>query len=468
MSEYRPKLGMQNPAKETPLSFLQGLLGKLMFRSSSDSKFQQLTGLSLGTAVEIRKVQSSLRDNWAVSAKTSMRVHKDGAKRWADAARQSVSVRMQDRLAQVRSAKASQASQAPMLNEEVLGLDDIYTAPITGLFTESQEPQPVRLDAQHTTLSKHVRGADSNSFTVSVSDSSHAVSPSEKPCEETEPFLYEHCFDASIRQQARQKGDKASSQKSKQASAQDKSVFERNKSIPAQKKQTFAQNPPASAQGMKSYACDQSILAQEILALAQSTPAHILLQGLISRADMLAAFGAKVSEALSIYPPPSGPVTEIMTTFEPAQPETVKPKGKLSQELLAPPPLASEATSGIRMSDYDENVAADWFGMTEGMAEPHYVSRYSRSQESLDIFMPGERPFPSAQADPLRNSGPSPARNIPRLSIREQLQLDRDLKEDLSSLEYIGRNNRIISDSLSNLVDQYFQKSDLEDEAASY
>jgi hypothetical protein len=379
------------------------------------SKFQQVTGITLDSAVALRKVQGALRDNWSSATDSPIRLHQGALKRWSGA-RPTIQTLSLQMLA--LAAKAAQGALANHSGDEILGLDDIYTAPITGLFLDDKDALPttpagkMMYSAETGTpiSGKHPHRAPrahlSEIPVVLDAEVLELEPPPIKPVSQGGKAPYDGTFDANIRQQ----------------------VQKRSKDM-------------RDVQGRRS-------------------------TGKTSRD---AGRGNKALP-LSAYEPPSGPSIPI----EPS-PKAPKPKPPLSPELrkpmpakaqippaaLTPSPRTADSYTAL-MSPEDEELVADWFGMTEGVAEPKYRSRYLRDENSSDMLMAGERRLEAAKKQYLA------ANQQRRISIGEQLQLDRELADDLSSMDYIARNNRILNESLTSLVDRYFQKSAMEDESSYY
>jgi hypothetical protein len=64
--------------------------------------------------------------------------------------------------------------------------------------------------------------------------------------------------------------------------------------------------------------------------------------------------------------------------------------------------------------------------------------------------------MPSSSPAPLSTAKPEP------------LRLDHELEEDLNGFDYMLQNNRILSKSISNLVDNYFRNASQEEEPHLY
>ncbi len=146
-------LGGSYGSGATPRSFWKAALG-LQTEARPVNKFQELTGLTVSTAVQIRKVQTALRDNWSSATARPLAFHQGEAKRWVTAQPVVKTISHPERLtaaqliersanratvamSPVASLRKTQSSQAPLQHEEILGLDDLFTAPITSIFAEA-------------------------------------------------------------------------------------------------------------------------------------------------------------------------------------------------------------------------------------------------------------------------------------------------------------------------------------------
>lgn len=129
--------------------------------------------------------------------------------------------------------------------------------------------------------------------------------------------------------------------------------------------------------------------------------------------------------------------SEITQTFIPVPPQAnVPPVTKLSPPELAPPaPVTTqEPSQGPAQEAVKEKLSAP-------LPRP----------ESAKVVPPPVQPSPSSQ----------PARPKPP-------ELSYELAEDLQGVEYMVQNNRILSNSISNLVERYFHQAALEEEPNYY
>lgn len=107
----------------------------------------------------------------------------------------------------------------------------------------------------------------------------------------------------------------------------------------------------------------------------------------------------------------------------------------------------------------------DWFSVTEGEETPTYVSRYLRDEESADIVT-RETEARVKQLPPSNHPPVNP--QMRKMSLKEQLKLESELEADLDGVDYMVRNNRILSSSITNLVEEYFNRAAQEDDTSYY
>jgi hypothetical protein len=77
-------------------------------------------------------------------------------------------------------------------------------------------------------------------------------------------------------------------------------------------------------------------------------------------------------------------------------------------------------------------------------------------------------PLPKPVIRTEKKMPPPLPKPLPPAAPPAPLRLDHELEEDLNGFDYMVQNNRILSNSISNLVDSYFRKASLEDEPNFY
>lgn len=422
--EDRTQQGFTREQNVSNQGFWQTLLRSVSNRSVAprNMSFQEVTGLSLDSAIQLRKVQGALRENWSGVVKRPMVTHQGASKKWSSATRHiqelpsalPISHAKEDTLSHFMKPNRS---QAPIPHEEIRGLDDIFTAPVTGLFLD----EPTTPPAQHQqTIFPHAQ------------DANQPVKRLDAPL-----MGFKH-----VTEVVADTLSQAAFFSPKQISTPDlapppvTSFPEKAEPIVTSRGKTEFEERWRQQDKAPQVSVQRQVLSEKD---SQKAP---------SEAELISVFKATVAKVLTAHQPPSGVAKPIEAVTSSRQPVAA------AARQIAP-----------RFSAEEENVAPDWVGMTEGAIEPGCLSPYLRPEQSSDILMSGERPTP-APARPIYRPSDSLANT--RLPIRDQLQLDKELKEDLSSLDYISRNNRIVSDSLTSLVDRYFQQAALEDDSSYY
>lgn len=191
--------------------------------------------------------------------------------------------------------------------------------------------------------------------------------------------------------------------------------------------------------------------------------------------------------------------TSAMQNFEPVSIETAE-LSKMASLAQTQAVLREEAAKlGNRVRIIAESTN-DWFTRQEsdstelsGRVEEKAPAPYhSYAMEEAPVFVPAA---PKAQLEDLTEAPtvvplkpsidlPKPAKitqaiakpsAIPVESKRSLApvrskppELSYELAEDLNGLGYMAQNNRILSNSISNLVDSYFQQASLEEESSYY
>lgn len=160
---------------------------------------------------------------------------------------------------------------------------------------------------------------------------------------------------------------------------------------------------------------------------------------------------------------------------------------------------------GSRVKNIAESTQ-DWFSKTEPMSEPDesalatvaeipYVSYAAETVTAFAPAQPQANVQPMMKAPPPEAAKPTPvtAQEPPQKVLQEKIpapapqpetakvapppvqtprpkppELSYELADDLQGVEYMIQNNRILSNSISNLVDRYFHQAALEEEPNYY
>ncbi len=329
------------------IRLLQGTTDLLrQVQSAEQSKFKATSTLSMDSALMLKRVQGTLQNNWSSALYTQKPLNKLNNKRWGSNTRQET-ITVKNRSAEPRTIKTT--TNAPLLGEEIRGLDDIFPSQINGFFDES-------------------RTASSDSGTKSL--------PAQKSAEAEQPQPYKRAQIKPIR-------------------------------IPVAR--TLKEETPIREH------------------------AHALVE--IPRAELSGSEEIPVSLDFAL---------EISLPEE-ALPETSFPETSISETILPVLPPQIEAPT-------KRDLLRERFCTPDNKTVSAKRSSYLRPFHSPDIILANE-PAHKRPSDPLK---------------LRTLDLDDDLVADLSSFEHMARNNRILSNSISNLVDQYFHQAALEEEEGYY
>lgn len=320
-------------------------------KTTANSKFQEKTGLSLDSAILLKKVQRRLNDDWANALHRTVQVTSGPGKQWSSAVTchvaelqqsvtqsvapsQPVSAEAASPMAATPPDSRTKDSQAPARDEEIRGLDDIFPAPIDGLF----------LDEAH--RKQH------------QSATSQASAPMQEP-------------------------------------------------------------------GIADYADEDSALAPPPRSLP-GTPPPEPENPLLPPAERVIAW---IEQRIN---PAKNAVTPVMELFQDAVAAPSPQKADVSDVLPAQPPRDTVQSSAPSLETPAES--------------PSDAARIRRT------------PPPPKSQSPVRMLGDLPL----------ERPLDDDLGRDLSSCDHMLRSNKILANSITSLVDAYFQKAALEEETAYY
>jgi hypothetical protein len=322
---------------------------------------REIAGLSSDSTVALRKVQGVLRDKWATAVDAPIRINHGSAKHWAAPSRQNgMTVKPAERARR----SSTGISQAPVAGEEILGLDDIFTSPVTEIFAEKPhyqtKPAPPRGSSERVTV----------------------------PATSTEP----------------------------------------------------ASGPE-----------DNTLRFDESLLRKVRWPSPEMLDSLSTA--QASETGEDQSVQSSVASPQIAKETEVLRRFLPV----------LSAKSGGEADISRTCESGIASGVGNDAYAPE--NMTE---TPDPVAQDHQPVES-PAGISGETASPVLQGELVEEYETAktmePLHNQP---VRERLKLDDDLQEDLSTFDYMIRNNRILSHSIANLVDRYFYQASQEEEANYY
>lgn len=111
----------------------------------SARSFAETIGLSTESTMTLRRIQGSLSDNWSAAVSDAQTLYRGKSNRWAQAGRKTAPIGIGKISMQENRGARSNSGNAPAAHEEIRGLDDIFTGPVTGLFSdEIAGPAPVQ------------------------------------------------------------------------------------------------------------------------------------------------------------------------------------------------------------------------------------------------------------------------------------------------------------------------------------
>jgi hypothetical protein len=322
---------------------------------------REIAGLSTDSTVALRKVQGVLRDKWATAVDAPIRINHGSAKHWATPGRQNG---MKVKPVEQTRRSSTGISQAPVAGEEIRGLDDIFTSPVTEIFADKPHYQTKPVSARESF----------ERITTPAASAEPASSP-----EDNTPR-----FDESLLRKVR---------------------------WPSPEKLDSLSTARASETG-ETQNVQSSVASQQI---------------------------AEEAEAIQRFLP--------------------VPAAKSEGEADIPKPYESGIASAVGNDAYaPENMTET----PDPVAQDHQPAEHPAgvSGETVGTVLQGELVEDDETAKTLEPLHTQP--------VRERLKLDDDLQEDLSTFDYMIRNNRILSHSIANLVDRYFYQASQEEEASYY
>ncbi|HEY9685959.1 MAG TPA: hypothetical protein V6C52_03190 [Coleofasciculaceae cyanobacterium] len=324
---------------------------------------REIAGLSTDSTVALRKVQGVLRDNWATAVDAPIRINHGPAKRWAtpSPSRQNGMTVKSD--GQTRRSNPG-ISQAPVAGEEILGLDDIFTGPVTEIFAEKPHYQ-----------TKPVSSRDaSDRVTAPIASAEPAPGP-----EDNTPR-----FDEALLRKVR-------------------------------------------------WASPEKPHSDDLAKVSETTETQhihsfVASQQIRDEAEVIRRF----------LPVPSSQFKGETDSRQPREVDTA-PNGD------------NDAHVQENMNDMPGLIAQDRQSVEDSAGISGETSHTVLQGELVEEYETAKT------VEPLHNQ-----------PVRERLKLDDDLREDLSTFDYMIRNNRILSHSIANLVDRYFYQASQEEEESYY
>lgn len=378
------------PVQARQLKFAQPTCRKVAHTSEA---FRKTYGLSLESAIAMRKIQGSLGEDWASAIHAPTRVHQGKSNRWADARQKPAAVAIkpippsESVIAAPSSVVKPSGRNAPAANEEILGLDDIFTGPVKGLFLEGIQ-------------------AASETRVVQPQTSPRVILPQPeslpgRTVTETRPLLIE------------------------------KLELEKVEKIEkAEKPCRF----------------DDAVIRQVRWPIADE-PGTVKHDGVLPDMPMYELYA------------PEETTTAWFSMIE-ATPEIVSQAAAPDSE---PAPVEPDGTADIGQGDDSDRGAecTDVGGPGQNSSDDGPAA----SQTDVAETKPQQKPTSLQTPKPLQ---PVAEIKPPKPEARKLFPDYRPLDENESGFDHMARNNRILSRSISNLVDSYFQRAAQEEEPNFY
>lgn len=394
-------------------------------------------GLSIESAVNLRKIQGAIGENWAAASSPPVRTYQGKASRWSDAKRVDAGKVMENPWQDSLASKAV-ASQAPAAHEEIRGLDDIFDRPVTGLFLDTDETAPLRKPRRKAGASPH----------RSLADYQYEL-PSET---KTEAMKLETAANACECSRAK---PFAHNYKATQSHA---------KAIPVHAGDT---TPVHCMEGSSDW---YSMTEGEAYQLDTGTVSPIEeYEPCFDDFEPIIAGGGDMP---SCVPEPSRELPM------PVNSQTSSPPIEASGSIDSQPPVNQKSVLNVEVPEPPKK-AIPWFAQEADAEEKPPVANSTERkasnlipwflQECQKQISKVELPKAAPKAEVLESPAPVVQ---PQASVQPgpdaPLNLDHELEDDLNSISYMAQNNRMLSNSISNLVDSYFKQAAQEEEPNFY
>jgi pyruvate/2-oxoglutarate dehydrogenase complex dihydrolipoamide acyltransferase (E2) component len=158
----------------------------------------------------------------------------------------------------------------------------------------------------------------------------------------------------------------------------------------------------------------------------------------------------------------------IRPDFDSVEAEVSVPKSTMNVEVPVPvqkpvPWFAQESESA---GDVDAALTSEnsvpWF--LQDLQERAAAEKAARATLKTEPVLADPKPAPKAETPKM------PAKPVTPVVLPAPLplSLEHELEDDLKSFEYMAQSNRILSNSISNLVDSYFRQAAQEEEPNFY
>jgi hypothetical protein len=420
-------------------------------------------GLSLESSLNLRKIQGAIGENWATAVHPTTHPHQGQAGRWAESKRVDAGKVVENPWKKAQIPAKAVASQAPAAHEEIRGLDDIFDRPVTGLLMDSGETAPTRSPRRKTGAS-HQRVLPDYPQQQPV-DAEKVVTKKERiPLESAQVGTCE-C------------------QQSKARELQVQAEPLRSKAIPVGAG-AIVNSVHASDETTDWYIMtEQAAYCSESTDSADSVPVPVYEdyepcfesfdEVIMGGGDMpgpnpgLSSGGDKPKTA-ETHPAPAVEEEVIRPDFDSVEAEVSVPKSTMNVEVPVPvqkpvPWFAQESESA---GDVDAALTSEnsvpWF--LQDLQERAAAEKAARATLKTEPVLADPKPAPKAETPKM------PAKPVTPVVLPAPLplSLEHELEDDLKSFEYMAQSNRILSNSISNLVDSYFRQAAQEEEPNFY
>lgn len=416
----RPEGGTPNDGRQSGQGFWRALLRLLAGERALGSRFAQWTGLSLDSALQLKKIQRSLRERWTAVEARPLRSRRGASEIWMSPPRKTSGWGINQNPEEITGKNASSFGKAPAQDEEIRGLDDIFTRPMSALLIEESILE-IRSEGKRPAIRK-------------VSVSPLIASDVPIPDKGALPIVGEAPAASSAGQSPKPGNLKPSGQ------PLPVDVSEQAVDIPASPSPSVTM-PTRVGEALR---FDESLRKQ--VCWPQSGP-----EDFINPATSPMAF--KPSILPSAHQPTQNAATQ--------KSELPVPRPTDSSPYVAATPISSSSTHFLKPKP-ELPLAARPLSPSKPSASSVSVSKSHLIQSQTHLSRDGLR---------VREVRVERSVNVQEsVSVRfsEEKTHVAQMSEELSGLGYLSRNTHMIRNSLTSLVDRYFQQSELEDDASFY
>lgn len=438
----------------TAQSDLEKKLAAIEARESSNTH-----RLSNQTTMQLRKIQGAIGDNWASAAHQPFHSHRGKAERWASSQRKHTRTVVTNPWLSAAAAPPGRApsSNAPTLHEDIMGLDELFDRPMSGLLTD----QPLPSAEPYSQPTKQARKKLTH---VSFDTMPKAAGAKQRPIEQSHTAACE-CG---------------------RPIAKTEMVHATGISHPVMAMTDFSTGDsltPTEPPGISLYAetpsSDKPSMPEpggEDAYTGETTSSYDVFE---SDEPYFNSF-----DTLPNYEPWNGTPLKA----DPGVPTSTHSSHNFRDEqedlpiVQAVPPMQNDYPAMTSPSLMDAAPAeyspknVPWFAqecdnpltaLTNAPASNvPWSAPESAPEPPAKPIQPTPKPAPIVR--PLEKKALPPTPKPLPMAKPEPLRLDHELEDDLNGFDYMLQNNRILSNSISNLVDSYFRNASLEEDPKLY